>query len=168
MRFDGQIRLREETIRKHQDKLRKEGARTRQLLSAKGKCSFRCGSFSPFFSAVRMRIVAIGVGRQNQRISRPSQRQLCWIDAFPLLTSNHYTLNQMRRLDTRRGRVINSIKRHLHVDSLSAIEEKKTKEKQEPKPLFFGKPFSYVGLLQKVMSPIFRKHNDDGTRAYRG
>lgn len=162
VRFDGQIRLREETIRKHQDKLRKEGGRIRQLLSAKGKCSFRSGSFSAFFSAVRMRIVAIGVGRRNQRLSRPSQRQLCWVDAFPLLTSNQYTLNQMRRLDKRRGRVINAIMRRLHVDSPSEIEE------QQPKKLFFGKPFSYVGLLEKVLSPIFGKRGDDGTRAYRG
>ena len=161
VRFDGQVRLREESIRKHQEKLKQEGGRIRRLFGVKGKCMLRKSSSAAFFSAVRMRIVAIGVGRINQRVSRPSQRQLCWADAFPLLDSNQFALNQMRRLDRRRGRVLNAIKRDLPVEPPSEIEE------PEKKKRYFGKPFSYVGLLDKVMFPFGRKPSGDGMGAYR-
>lgn len=167
VRFDGQIRLREESIRKHQEKLKQEGGRIRRLfrVNAKGECLLRkSSSVVKFFNSVRRRIVAIGVGRVNQRVSHPLQRQISWADAFPLLNSNQYALNQMRRLDRRRGRILNTIKRDLHVELTT---EKDDSEKTKKKTVYFGKPFSYVGILDKVMLPSGRKPRGNGMGAYR-
>lgn len=161
VRFDGQVRLREESIQKHQEKLKQEGGRIRRLLQ-KGKCSLRKKPAEAFLESVRMRIVAMGVGRMDLRVLRPSRRQLCWADAFPLLLPNQYTLNQMRRLDRRRGRVVSAIKRHLRIGPPSETNEEQHGSRHA------GKPFSYVGFLEGVMCLVRRKRGGDGSRAYRG
>ncbi len=162
VRFDGQVRLREESIRRHQDKLKQEGGRIRRLLERRGKYTLRRVPADTFFHAVRMRIVALGVGRMKQRLSHPSQRQLCWVDAFPLLQPNRYTRNQMRRMDRRRGRVLSTIKRQLRVRP----PDKTDGDGDREKPMFLGKPYSYLGFIEKAKCFTRRKRGGDGMRAY--
>lgn len=132
MRFDGAVRVRKDTVRKHVLKIKEEvGSAIRLWERLGGKLRAGVGKTS-FYKAFRLRIVAKGVG--YMRAGPIPKDGICWAAAFPNLTNNAACERQMRSLDFARERALGAIRRVLGL-----------KANRHP-----GYPGSYCGYLRKL------------------
>lgn len=140
VRFDGAVRVRKDTVRKHVLKIKEEvGSAIGTWKRLGGK--LRAGvKKSLLYKALRRRLVAKGVG--YLRAGPVPKDGICWAAAFPNLTKNAVCARQMRTLDFVRERALGAVRRVLGAAGVRAL------------PLrYLGRPSSYYGYLQKVKSP---------------
>ena len=139
IRFDGEVRVRRDTVAKHVLKLKKETGETIDRLADEG-VPLRAGvSPQEFYTAFMRRIVAKGVGYMKSG-AIPTDG-ICWAAAFPNMTQNVPCARQMRMLDRVRSRCLGALRRVL--------------ELKEKALYFAGRPYSYFGYLMKMVRPAY-------------
>ena len=135
VRFDGEVRVRKDTVRKHVLKIKEEVGTAIGVWERLGG-NFRAGVKKMFFyKAFRRRLVAKGVG--YLRAGPIPKDGICWAAAFPNLTKNAVCARQMRSLDFVRERALGAVRRVLGLKKVRGL----------------GLPSSYYGYLMKIKRP---------------
>lgn len=136
IRFDGETRIRKESIEKHIRALGRETAKVVRELESGDMRNEDLGK--RWFCRFRNRLIAKGVGYVTAKVE---DCRMCWAGAFPNVTACADTKMQMRRLDRVREGMLTKVWRLL------------------PEPLrlghhrYKGRPFSYFGFLEKAVRP---------------
>lgn len=131
--YDGQVRIRKNTIEKHIEALEKERSAFLRAVGRGGR-SLRVGvEKNDAIRSFERRLASIGVGYST--INDPIGGARCWMSAFPRITRSSFALNQMRKMDSVRGRIVASVKKHIGSKGQGG---------------FLGRPYSYFGYLKNV------------------
>jgi hypothetical protein len=141
IRYDGETRIRKESIEKHIRSLGREtAAAVREIMD--GKVGGAPGTARPtvmsWFARFRNRLIAKGVGYVTAKVQDCG---MCWAGAFPNVTACADTKMQMRRLDRVREGMLSKVWRLL------------TKGVRRGAHRYKGRPFSYFGFLEKAVRP---------------
>lgn len=141
IRFDGEVRVRRESVEKQQQKLQKEKGLLQRAIGKSGVFLKRTLNMDEVFNRFCSRLISIGVGYSSWECMGNSADR-CWMAAFPGITNSHWTRLQMKKLDRSRDRVICAVK-------YGCLKSKKEGESTS----FFGRPFSYKGFLEREERP---------------
>ena len=150
VRYDGAVRIRQSSLKKHEDRLKIE---LRRYKDAVGKecCNLKDSSEKArehLLRAFEARIVAMGVGYSTMR--HPDIGVHCWAAAFPAMTGDGPAARQLRKLDSARGHIVSAFKKKLGF---------------KPGPLpsgrkgYYGRPYSYYGILTDTERHASYPHN---------
>ena len=146
VRYDGETRIRKDSIDKH---IRALGHETAKAVAALQKCE-AAGFFKKplppaaakmlraWFARFRNRLIAKGVGYVTAKVK---DCHLCWAGAFTRVTNCADTRMQMRRLDRVREGMLCKVWKML--PKVCGKERRRYK----------GRPFSYYGFLEKASRP---------------
>ncbi|MBP5228230.1 MAG: hypothetical protein J6336_12685 [Kiritimatiellae bacterium] len=151
VRYDGETRIRRESIEKHIRSLGRETAKAVRELQAQGGKRRSRGDRPPvaarvdarppvaeWFARFRNRLIAKGVGYVTAKVK---DCDMCWAGAFPNVTDCAETKMQMRRLDRVREGML------AKVSSMLPARHFMTGHRYK------GRPFSYYGFLEKAVRP---------------
>ena len=136
IRFDGETRIRKESIEKHIRALGRETAKVVRELESGDLRNEDLGK--RWFSRFRNRLIAKGVGYVTAKVE---DCRMCWAGAFPNVTACADTKMQMRRLDRVREGMLTKVWRMLPERMRLGSHRYK------------GRPFSYFGFLEKAVRP---------------
>ena len=136
IRFDGETRIRKESIQKHIRALGRETAKVVRALEGGDLCSEDLGK--RWFCRFRNRLIAKGVGYVTAKVE---DCRMCWAGAFPNVTACSDTKMQMRRLDRVREGMLTKVWRMLPEQVRLGHHRYK------------GRPYSYFGFLEKAVRP---------------
>ncbi len=174
IRYDGETRIRKESIEKHIRSLGSETAKAvREIVDGKvgrarrgepssasrgsaGRLALPCAA--AWFARFRNRLIAKGVGYVTAKVQDCG---MCWAGAFPNVTACADTKMQMRRLDrVREGllcKVWNAIRSCGTHDPNNAARRDASPYRRDlsgrPTRRYKGRPFSYFGFLEKAVRP---------------
>lgn len=153
IRYDGEVRVRKETIKRHQDKMQLEkSALIQNLRRARGR--YRGGvDWKDLLRVFQMRITAIGVGRVDRTVNAPRTRS--WLSVFARnLKQGGPAETQLRNLDKTKGGVLASVKWILKSSWWNLPKDVGVKggkcdsvKRRKVRRGYFGAPFSYYGSL---------------------
>ena len=146
VRYDGETRIRKESIEKH---IRALGHETAKVVAELQKCEaagFLKKRLPPaaakmlraWFAKFRNRLIAKGVGYVTAKMK---DCNMCWAGAFPNVTACSDTKMQMRRLDRVREGMLTKVWRMLPEQVRLGHHRYK------------GRPYSYFGFLEKAVRP---------------
>lgn len=135
IRFDGETRIRKESIEKHIRSLGRETARAVRVLESSDQYN---SLGARWFWRFRNRLIAKGVGYVTAKVE---DCRMCWAGAFPNVTACADTKMQMRRLDRVREGMLTKVWRTLPERMRLGCHRYK------------GRPFSYFGFLEKAVRP---------------
>ena len=141
VRYDGETRIREESINKHIRSLGHETAKNVREIEAGALDGKSHDEVSKWFACFRNRLIAKGVGYVTEKVK---DCQLCWAGAFPGVTACADTRMQMRRLDRVRNGMLTKVLKVIVARQGKAIRLFKR---------YKGRPFSYFGFLEKAARP---------------
>ena len=141
VRYDGETRIREESIDKHIRSLGHETARNVREIESGALDGKSRDEVSKWFACFRNRLIAKGVGYVTEKVK---DCQLCWAGAFPGVTACADTKMQMRRLDRVRNGMLTKV--------LKAVVARQGKAMRLFRR-YKGRPFSYFGFLEKATRP---------------
>ena len=133
VRYDGETRIRKESIERH---IRALGCETAAAVREIDKGNV--GDVAVWFARFRNRLIAKGVGYVTAKVN---DCHLCWAGAFMRVTPCADTRMQMRRLDRVREGMLCKVWRMV----MEACGNKHRRYK--------GRPFSYYGFLKKAVRP---------------
>ena len=150
VRYDGETRIRKESIEKHIRALGHETAAAVAVLQKYEKEGLLRKRMPPaavkvyleWFASFRNRLIAKGVGYVTAKVK---DCHLCWAGAFTRVTNCADTRMQMRRLDRVREGMLSKVWRMLP----RSCGKKRRRYK--------GKPFSYCGFLENAVRPTNMK-----------
>ena len=141
IRYDGETRIRKESIEKHIRSLGRETAAAVREIKDR-KVSGALGAARPtvmsWFARFRNRLIAKGVGYVTAKVQDCG---MCWAGAFPNVTACADTKMQMRRLD------------RVREGMLCKVWWMLTKGVRRGVHRYKGRPFSYFGFLEKAVRP---------------
>lgn len=135
IRFDGETRIRKESIEKHIRALGRETARFVTEIKDGKVCEENADRR---FCSFRNRLIAKGVGYVTAKVEDCG---MCWAGAFPNVTLCSDTKSQMRRLDRVRESMLSKVWRVLQ--AVLRLGHHRYK----------GRPYSYFGFLEKAVRP---------------
>ena len=135
VRFDGEVRVRKDTVRKHVLKIKEEVGTAIGLWERLGGKLRAAVKKAAFYKSLRRRLVAKGVG--YLRAGPIPKDGICWAAAFPSLTKNAVCARQMRSLDFVREHALGAVRRVLGLKGMR----------------YLGRPCSYYGYLKKMKRP---------------
>lgn len=142
--YNGETRIRRESIEKHIRSLGRETAKAVQEIKRLSQDGARAlPDALKWFARFRNRLIAKGVGYVT---AKAKDCHLCWAGAFLHLTDCTDTRMQMRRLDRVREGLLCKVWRMLSV--LPSGKEVHRRGRR-----YKGKPFSYFGFLREVRRP---------------
>lgn len=158
IRYDGAVRVRKETIKKHQERLMIEKEELlRNLKKTKGL--YRVGKdWKDLFKAFQLRIAAMGVGRIDQ-IAKPKSSR-CWLSVFRKnIETSGPAMSQMKNIDRTRSGILANVKdimksawrNAFHSTSLNGKKDRGNNTRM--KKGYLGAPFSYYGSLKSLERP---------------
>ena len=154
IRYDGETRIRKESIEKHIRSLGREtAAAVREIKD--GKVGGAPGAARPtvmsWFARFRNRLIAKGVGYVTAKVQDCG---MCWAGAFPNVTACADTKMQMRRLDRVREGMLCKVWRMVcgAVATDAPILSRRSRG-DRPTRRYKGRPFSYFGFLEKAVRP---------------
>ena len=144
--YDGETRIRKESIEKH---IRALGRETSKAVFALQKCKAAGLLENPmppadvnvlreWFAKFRNRLIAKGVGYVTAKVN---DCNMCWVGAFTRVTDCADTQMQMRRLDRVREGMLCKVW-HMVVEACGTKHHR-----------YKGRPFSYCGFLEKAVRP---------------
>ena len=144
VRYDGETRIREESINKHIRSLGHETARKVKEVERGSLDGKSRDEVAKWFACFRNRWIAKGVGYVTEKVK---DCHLCWVGAFPSVTVCADTKMQMRRLDRVRNGMLTRV--------ASAIRSrgKATGGFVLARHRYKGRPFSYFGFLEEAARP---------------
>lgn len=141
IRYDGEMRVRAETVDGHVQSMREE---CETVLSHVRRGAVRKSVSVPDIATGLMyRLVDKGVGRIAAHSSKSAGR--CWMAAFPYVWSSKCALHQMRLLDAERSSLFAKVMRTLEI-----VLKRPTDDEDDEELLYFGKPFSYYGVAERI------------------
>ncbi|MBO4288122.1 MAG: hypothetical protein J5985_08175 [Kiritimatiellae bacterium] len=144
VRYDGETRIRKESIEKHIRSLGQETAKAvRELENGMmaEDAHKTSADAAEWFSRFRNRLIAKGVGYVTEKVKNCD---MCWAGAFPNVTACADTIMQMRRLDrVREGMLAKVWRRLADVAKGASLRPHRYK----------GRPFSYFGFLKEARRP---------------
>lgn len=146
IRYDGETRIRRESIDKHIRSLGEVTAKAVRVLQNRGAIFKNAQGADQWFARFRNRLIAKGVGYVTAKVE---DCEMCWAGAFPNVTGCTDTQMQMRRLDRVREGMLCKV--------FNLLPESFRKQHRH----FKGRPFSYFGFLQRAVRPTnmaFRRH----------
>lgn len=149
VRYDGETRIRKESIEKHIRSLGHETAKAVREIKA-GKVGLALPCVAAWFARFRNRLIAKGVGYVTAKVQDCG---MCWAGAFPNVTACADTKMQMRRLDRVREGMLNKVVHML------------PKGWRHRGWRYKGRPFSYFGFLEKAVRPTNMSVRRERTRA---
>lgn len=169
IRYDGAVRIRKETVKKHCEKLKREKVLLAHNLKAAHGRYRKAYSWHDLYKRFQMRMVALGVGRADMPVASASARS--WLSVFfPRLEKDGPVLPQLKRLDRLRQNVFRSVKRTLQntghsrdVADKASGQEAPRHDEAEKKTRYFGAPFSYFGSMKGYRRPKFGDAHDERT-----
>jgi hypothetical protein len=141
VRYDGVVRVRKDSLAKHENKLMREAKRVKKAVGVGGvnlKTTTE-ESKEDVLRSFESHIVAMGTGYSTMR--NPIRGNRCWISAFPELTPDGPAAGQMHHLDSVRGHQVSSLKKYLGFKPGKISSRGKG---------YFGRPYSYYGALIDV------------------
>ena len=141
VRYDGIVRVRKDSIERHEKKLRIETKRVKLAVGIDGM-NLKDTSVEGkelFLRRFESRIVAMGTGYSTMQ--RPNVGNRCWMSAFPSLSPDGPAAGQMHHLDSVRGHQIAALKKQLGLKPGKLPSGGKG---------FYGRPYSYYGALLDV------------------
>jgi hypothetical protein len=159
VRYDGETRIRKESIEKHIRSLGRETAAavreleggmllrgrsrgTRDPTMRRSRGDRPTGAMA-WFARFRNRLISKGVGYVTAKVEDCG---MCWAGAFPRVTACTETRMQMRRLDrVREGMLCKVWKMLMSRGGRGATAL--------PRRRYKGRPFSYFGFLEKAVRP---------------
>ncbi|MBR3921832.1 MAG: hypothetical protein IKJ45_01850 [Kiritimatiellae bacterium] len=153
VRYDGETRIREESIDKHIRTLGHETAAKVREVEAGALDGKPRDEVAKWFACFRNRLIAKGVGYVTAKVK---DCQLCWAGAFPNVTACTDTKMQMRRLDRVRNGMLTKVLKTVAAKRGKAIRLFKR---------YKGRPFSYFGFLEKIARPTNLRTMRDGEQA---
>ena len=151
IRYDGETRIRTESIENHIRSLGREtAAAVREIqggafppASRRRRTSGTGSSVAAWFARFRNRLIAKGVGYVTAKVQDCG---MCWAGAFPRVTACADTKMQMRRLDRVREGMLCKVWNLLMARIGSSATKRLTRR-------YKGRPFSYFGFLEKAVRP---------------
>ena len=147
IRYDGETRIRRESIDKHIRSLGEVTAKAVRVLQNGGAIFKNAQGADHWFARFRNRLIAKGVGYVTAKVEDCG---LCWAGAFPNVTDCEDTRTQMRRLDRVREGMLCKVWNELMAVKAELFQHKAaTKFHRRYK----GRPFSYFGFLEKAARP---------------
>ena len=141
VRYDGETRIREESIDKHVRSLGHDTAKKVREIAAGALDGKSRDDVAKWFACFRNRLIAKGVGYVTAKVK---DCQLCWAGAFPNVTACDDTKMQMRRLDRARNGMLTKVLKMVVARQGKAMRLFKC---------YKGRPFSYFGFLEKAARP---------------
>ena len=138
VRFDGETRIRKESIEKHIRSLGRETAEAVRELQAGALADQPRPVVREWFGRFRNRLIAKGVGYVTAKVK---DCDMCWAGAFPNVTGCAETKMQMRRLDRIREGLLAKVAAMLPARHYMTGHRYK------------GRPFSYYGFLEEATRP---------------
>ena len=138
VRFDGETRIRKESIEKHIRSLGRETAEAVRELQAGYLADKPRPVVREWFGRFRNRLIAKGVGYVTAKVK---DCDMCWAGAFPNVTGCAETKMQMRWLDRIREGLLAKVAAMLPARHYMTGHRYK------------GRPFSYYGFLEKATRP---------------
>lgn len=141
--FNGEVRIREASIRKEINKQNKIVSNAILQIS-----QFPIKNPLSVIRSVIQRLLGMSVGHVNL-FSQNLSPTLCWTSGFSKVNNNVYTKQQMKGLDKNRCRQIKKLcyEVHKHTPPKENDEIVKTSTK-DPEIIYSGKPFSYYYWLE--------------------
>ncbi len=141
IRYDGMVRVRQSSLKKHAKKLRKEAKRYKEAIGVGGAKLKDTSDESKeaLLKSFEARLVAMGTGYSEMR--KPDIGNQCWMAAFPFLTPEGPAAGQLKHLDSARGHQVAALKKHLGFQPGALPVGRKE---------FHGRPYSYYGALIDV------------------
>ena len=135
IRFDGETRIRKESINKHLCAMGRETAMAFREIERNGVPTEGAHAW---FSRFRNRLITKGVGYVTAKVK---DCDMSWAGSFPAVTPCADTKMQMRRLDRFRERMLSTIWKLLPKGARLGLHRYK------------GRPFSYYAFLEKAVRP---------------
>ena len=184
IRYDGTVRVKKETIKKHQDKMYMEKTQLGRMLKD-AQSQFRKGfTWRDLLKVFQMRLIAIGVGKSNRPANARFARS--WLAVFlPHLSLCPSVVSQLKNLDRTRNTVLRkakkSIKRewrkqHPIVSTIDGDSVNTGLPIDDDAVLkirhgYFGAPFSYYGSVKglergEVRDVYYKDNADNGFGLY--
>ena len=136
VRYDGETRIRKESIEKHIRSLGRETAAAVRELEG----DTHLANLREWFARFRNRLITKGVGYVTAKVK---DCHMCWAGAFPHVTPCVETKMQMRRLDRVREGMLCKVWNMLMSRGSVTLAKRRYK----------GRPFSYFGFLEKAVRP---------------
>lgn len=144
IRFDGEVRIRASSVEKHKEKLRKEASRLIRACGKKGQKLRNPDLIGDVLNSFKHRLMALGVGYSTDA-NRGDINDRCWMATFSGITRCGFTKQQMRELDRERGAVLCKLRHRTFACDGNVISSKYN--------FFLGRPFSYIGYLERENRP---------------
>ena len=138
VRYDGETRIRKESIEKHIRSLGRETARAVRELQDGILADQPRPVIREWFGRFRNGLIAKGVGYVTAKVK---DCDMCWAGAFPNVTDCAETKMQMRRLDRVREGMLAKVASMLPARHFMTGHRYK------------GRPFSYFAFLEKAVRP---------------
>lgn len=149
--YDGQLRVRKDSMERHKQKHTDFTNRLVSYLVAWRAKPLK--SNDAIVSAMAWRLVAAGIGKSGLGSAGSNDSHFCWRKAFDLLDASPAATTQMRKLDQHRDRLITRLmaalkSRHPSNYDIKRLEEAKAMSiKLCPKRPLIGRALSYCGSL---------------------
>ena len=182
IRYDGIVRVKKETIKKHQDKMYMEKTLLVRMLKD-AQSQFRKGfTWHDLFKVFQMRLIAIGVGKSDRPANARFSRS--WLAVFlPHLSLCPSVASQLKNLDRTRNTVLKKAKKSIKREwrkqhpIASAIDSVNTElpinddAAIKVRHGYFGAPFSYYGSAKglergEVRDVYYKDYADNGFGLY--
>jgi len=147
VRYDGELRIRKETVLGHAQSMAEECETFCKRVKAARNKAGRHTDGVWYEDAVRglmYRLVDKGAGRVTGTTGHGIGR--CWLAAFPIAWMSPPAQQQLRQLDRIRTDLFTAVKRELGL----MLKKGDPKSGEEPS-LYFGKPFSYAGIAERLV-----------------
>lgn len=149
LRYDFKVRARNQSVIKHNKKLKSEYHRIIKVISDKKghECKaehmrVKKGSILGMF---KRRMISLSVGHPTLYNLYAKNYELCWANGFKLLSNrNKIAALQLRRFDRKRGELTYKLNKKIpnpKKKNLGSPDEKKFNK------IYLGRPFSYYGIL---------------------
>ena len=170
VRYDGETRIRKESIEKHIRALGRETAKAvREIQDSEKVTGYSEQVWRAWFSRFRNRLIAKGVGYVTAKVK---DCHLCWAGAFMRVTDCADTRMQMRRLDRVREGMLCKV--WSSFANLSSLKLRQTLATEDGRMVcgaslprrYKGKPFSYYGFLAKAVRPTNMAYRRKITLSY--
>ena len=165
VRYDGETRIRKESIEKHIRSLGRETAKAvRELQDSEQVIGYSEQIWRAWFARFRNRLIAKGVGYVTAKVK---DCNMCWAGAFTRVTDCADTKMQMRRLDRVREGMLCKVWNVIQSRGTCAhtIGELRRSRGDRPTRRYKGRPFSYYGFLEKATRPTNLRAKCSGGQA---
>jgi len=170
IRYDGETRIRKESIEKHIRSLGRETAAAFREIES-GKVGDASGTARPtvmsWFARFRNRLIAKGVGYVTAKVQDCG---MCWAGAFPNVTACADTKMQMRRLDRVREGMLSKVWNVIRSRESTRLRALRVRlRRMSPtKQSFFGAFRDPTNAARRDASPYRRDLSGRPTRRYKG